>query len=111
MVKENSIIAIGSHDDKPDYDYSEDVELRIYSLLDNKEASTKVYSMDNQLDLTATAIKVENEITITTSSTKSYSIRLVNVIVTRATGATITIDGNDTILSAEIGTSSIKVNI
>ncbi|HKM03103.1 MAG TPA: alpha-xylosidase [Lachnospiraceae bacterium] len=111
MVKENSIIAIGSHDDKPDYDYSEDVELRIYSLLDNKEASTKVYSVDNQLDLTASAIKVENEITITTSSTKSYSIRLVNVIVTRATGATIIIDGNDTILSAEIGTSSIKVII
>lgn len=111
MVKENSIIAIGSHEDKPDYDYADGVELRVYSLIDGKEASTKVYSMENQLDLSASAKKDGNTITITVNATKAYSIRLVNIKAKNAIGATISTDGNDTLLTNFVGSSNIEVNL
>ena len=40
MVRENSIVAIGAHDDKPDYDYADSCELRIYALHDGIKTET-----------------------------------------------------------------------
>ena len=100
MVRENSIVALGAHDDKPDYDYPDDAELRVYSLIDGTEASTEIYGMDNQVALTATAVKNGNEIRITVDASKPYSIRLVNVKAAGVTGAALTVDGNDSVLTA-----------
>lgn len=41
MIKENSIIAIGHENNKPDYDYREDVCLLAYELKDGTTASAK----------------------------------------------------------------------
>ena len=57
MVRENSIIAIGAHDDKPDYDYADSCELRVYTLLDGVKAETTVYGMSNLPELTVSAAR------------------------------------------------------
>ncbi len=44
MVRESSIIALGSIDNKPDYDYADNVELHIFELKDNAVAKTAVYN-------------------------------------------------------------------
>ena len=100
MVRANSIVALGAHDDKPDYDYANGAELRVYSLIDGVEASTEIYGMDNKVALTAKAVKNAGEIKISVDASKAFSIRLVNVKAAGATGATMAIDGNDTVLTA-----------
>lgn len=103
MVKENSIVVLGAHDDKPDYDYADGAELRMYHLIDGKEASAVVYGMDNQAALSAKAVKNGNEIRITIDTKASYTIRLVNVNATSACGGNFAIDGNDTVITGASG--------
>ena len=65
MVKENSIVAIGAHDDKPDYDYGDGAELRLYALKDGKNAEAVVYGMDQKEEIAMTAKREGNQIHIT----------------------------------------------
>ncbi len=107
MVRENSIVAIGACDDKADYDYADGVQLKVYELKEGKEASTVVYGMDGAKELEITVIKNNGQITIKANAKKAYSIRLVNVILTEASNASITVDGNDTIITPNNNTSEI----
>ena len=100
MVKENSIIAIGSHDDKPDYDYGKNAELRVYSLKEGHAARTTIYHMDQSEALTASIEKTGNHIKLYIHSNSSYTIRLVNVTLSKADDCKMILDGNDTILKA-----------
>lgn len=64
MVRENSIIALGSIDDKPDYDYANDVELHIFELKDKALAKTVVYDKKGVQELDCTAERTGNRIII-----------------------------------------------
>lgn len=64
MVRENSIIALGSIDDKPDYDYANDVELHIFELKDKALAKTVVYDKKGVQELYCTAERTGNRIII-----------------------------------------------
>ena len=99
MVRENSIVIMGAHDDKPDYDYADGAEVRIYTLQDGKEAASVVYDMKQNVDLTVSAKKEGGKISIHTEGSKPYTIRLVNVKAASANGATVTVDGNDTLVT------------
>lgn len=109
MVKENSIVALGSHDDKPDYDYADHAELRIYALVDGKEAATTIYDMEQNTDLTISAVKNGSVITIQTKTDKAYTIRLVNVKAVSVSGAAMQSDGNDTLLTPSADTISVEI--
>ena len=99
MVRENSIVIMGAHDDKPDYDYADGAEVRIYTLQDGKEAASVVYDMKQNVDLTVSVKKEGGKISIHTEGSKPYTIRLVNVKAASADGATVTVDGNDTLVT------------
>ena len=99
MVKENSIVAMGAHDDKPDYDYGDDAELRLYALKDGKSAEAVVYGMDKTEEIAMTAKRDGNQIQITVKSDKTYKIRLVNVIAISVSQGDVKIDKKDTIIS------------
>ena len=99
MVRENSIVIMGAHDDKPDYDYADGAEVRIYTLQDGKEAASVVYDMKQNVDLTVSAKKEGGKISIHTEGSKPYTIRLVNVKAVSANGATVAVDGNDTLVT------------
>ena len=103
MVRENSIVALGSCDDKPDYDYADGVELRVYALADNQECSTVVYDMQQKADLQVSITKSADTITIKAENAggKPYTVRLVNVQAASASGAAMTVDDKDTILTPE----------
>lgn len=96
MVKENSIVTLGSCDDKPDYDYGDGAEIRIYALIDGTETKSVVYGMDQKEEISITAKKNGKEIHLSVVSDKNYSIRLVN---TEASGNGASKDGNDTVIS------------
>jgi alpha-D-xyloside xylohydrolase len=44
MVRPNSILAVGSRDERPDYDYGDGVTLQVYELGDGQTATTVVPS-------------------------------------------------------------------
>lgn len=96
MVKENSIVVLGNCDDKPDYDYADHAEIRIYTLKDGCEASSVVYGMDQKENITITAKRTDKDIHIAVTSDKDYTVRLVNV---SASGNGAAKDGNDTVIS------------
>ena len=96
MVKENSIVVMGAHDDRPDYDYGDHAEIRIYALKDGHSASSIVYGMDNQEQISITASRSGSDIHIQVTSDQEYSIRLINVT---ASGKDAVIDGKDTVIS------------
>lgn len=87
MARPNSIIAVGASDNGPEYDYADNVLLRIFALEDGKEASTEVYDMDGNLEFTAKAVKEGNKITIKTDAKKPYKVELVNASISSVTGA------------------------
>ena len=98
MVKENSIVAVGSHDDRPDYDYADGVELRVYTLMNGVPAATTVYGMDQQTALTTTVTRNGREISFSVETDKPFTIRLVNVQVKDGEGVDYIVKGNDTIV-------------
>ena len=52
MVRPNSVIAIGCHEDRPDYDYGEGVTLQVYQLEDGKHVSTAIPSVRGEIQIT-----------------------------------------------------------
>ena len=52
MVRPNSVIAIGNHDDRPDYDYADGVTLRVYELEDGKHVSAEIPSVKGEIQTT-----------------------------------------------------------
>lgn len=79
MVREGSVVAIGAHDDKPDYDYADGVELRVYALADGESTSTVVYGMNNEVELEATFTRNGNKVVADVKAQKPYTVKLVNM--------------------------------
>ena len=62
FVRENSLLAIGSHDERPDYDYTEDVTFRYYLPEDGASASCEVPDENGKIVLSAKAILENGEV-------------------------------------------------
>ena len=107
MVKENSIVTLGATDMRPDYDYGDGAEIRIYTLKDGCSAESVVYGMDQNTEITVKAERSGNQIHITVDSDKNYTVKLMNVT---ATGDGAAQDGNDTIISLS-GNADVTVTL
>lgn len=79
MVRPGSVVAVGTCDNKPDYDYADGVELRVYALADGESTSTVVYGMNNEIELEATFVRRGNTVDADVRTAKPYTIRLVNM--------------------------------
>lgn len=68
FVKENSILCLGSHDDKPDYDYEDKPEIRIYCLKDGTTATATICNQKGEEAVKITASRKGDTITVKTSA-------------------------------------------
>lgn len=111
MARANSIVAIGSCDDRPDYDYADGVQLRVYALTDGVKAKTIVYGMAQNEELKVSVIKEGTKITIQAENigSKPYTVRLVNVQAKSADGASMEINGSDTVLTPDAETVVVEL--
>lgn len=111
MVRENAIVAVGACDDKPDYDYADGTELRVYALSDSQKTETTVYGMTQNAELHVSVIKQEAKITIQAENIggKPYTVRLVNVQAESAEGAAMETVGNDTVLTPHAETMVVNI--
>ncbi len=128
LVKENSIVPIGAIDSRPDYDYSENVELCIYELQENCSASVNIYNDKNRLRLTVNATRQGNEIIIQSkgrsgldkgnisveeingyNSALSFTLRLINLTATSVAGGELAFSNADSIITNCEGRISIVI--
>ncbi|CAM4377276.1 alpha-xylosidase [Paenibacillus tarimensis] len=65
LVRPNSLIAIGKDNQRPDYDFADDVTLHLFELEDGAEAKTVVCAMDGREELTVRAVRTGSTIEVT----------------------------------------------
>ena len=100
FAKENSIVATGSVDNRPDYDYGDNCTFNIFALKDGGCACATVSGMNNEVELEIKAVRNGQTITIDVTGDKAFNVRLVNEKATAsANGANLKLEGNDTILT------------
>jgi alpha-D-xyloside xylohydrolase len=65
LVRPNSVIAVGAHDERPDYDYADGVTLRVYELEDGGQAAAVIPSLKGDVGATFTVKREGRTITVT----------------------------------------------
>jgi len=77
FIRENTILAIGHDDIRPDYEFANNVTFELYQLQDNHEATAFVTDMNGRIKGEIKAVKQNNSIHIeTTMEELTYSILL-----------------------------------
>jgi alpha-D-xyloside xylohydrolase len=80
MVRPNSVIAIGKHEDRPDYDYGEDVTLQVYELADGKSVTAVIPSVAGDVDVRFEVKREGRLITVERQGTsKRWQLLLVGI--------------------------------
>ncbi len=108
FAKENSVIAVGSCEERPDYDYTEGLTLKVYELLENVPAETVVYRMDQTVGVKACLVRNGNEIKVSVETEKPVELCLVNVTGVQAEGVDVREDGADTRITVP-GTMEFRI--
>ena len=102
MVREGSLIAVGSRDDDAVYDYSDGLILKAYELEENIPSTTVVYNSKGDIEVTAKILKKDNIIYIDVDTKKEYFVRLINVNnIFSITNGSYQQDNNDIIITPE----------
>lgn len=108
MVRPNSIIAVGSNENVPDYNYLEGTVLHIFELAENEPASTVVYDMEGEDGGNVSAVRSGNKVSITVNGLKDYSVVMRNVgSIGELTGALLEKDSLGVRLVAKKGSNEI----
>ena len=97
-VRENSIIPIGTCDDRVDYIFEGNLELQAFEI--QGQAETSVYQNGKEI-LHLQLSREESCIIGKSCGLKEYKVRLVNCIVKNVQGAEFEIVGNDTVLTVK----------
>ncbi|BCZ45104.1 alpha-xylosidase [Clostridium gelidum] len=98
MIKENSLIATGYEDSKPDYDYRNNISIQAYELKDNIKAKTTVIDMNGNKTLKVEVLKEGYQISVkSTGRDGDWTLILKNVSnITKVDGGKFIIEGEDT---------------
>ena len=109
MVKENSLIAVGHDNTRPDYDYRENVSVLAYELTDKVQTETKVINMKREEVLAVIALKDGNTIRIkATGEDKPWKFVLKNVTNVEAVeNGVFKVNGNDTEIEISSGNCEV----
>ncbi|MNJ40471.1 Alpha-xylosidase [compost metagenome] len=77
FVRPNSILALGANDTKPDYDFAQDADVRLYQIEDDAQVSRKVRSVKGDTDLEIAVSRSGSTLSIAAEGAgKPFSISL-----------------------------------
>jgi alpha-D-xyloside xylohydrolase len=111
FVRPNSVIPLGSHSDRPDYDYSDNVTLQIYQLEDGKQVSVELPGLDGQIE---TRFDINNDghrIYIQRQgSAKAWNVLLIGIDAIEEMESAETINGS-TLIKLHENASEITVRV
>jgi alpha-D-xyloside xylohydrolase len=113
FVRPNSVIALGHIDNKPDYDYANEVDFQVFELEEGRSAVTTVYSENGKAEVAFTAARETGVISIQVEgATKPYTVTLRGVNeVTSVRGASVEINSNGVRLLPTSENATIEVTL
>jgi alpha-D-xyloside xylohydrolase len=76
FVAANTILPLGCNSTRPDYDYTEDLELLLTEFEDGAQTQTFVPDQNGAYVMEITAVRSGQQITVTVQGTKSWTVRL-----------------------------------
>jgi alpha-D-xyloside xylohydrolase len=110
LVRPNSIVAIGEHNDRPDYDYSENLTLRVYQLEVGKQASVEIPSLDGKIETTFDIRREGKVINIQRhGQAKAWNVLLVGI--TNIESAEDKVINGSTLIRASGETNELKIQL
>ena len=74
MVRPGTVLPMGKHDDRPDYDYTDGLELHVYQLAEGQTVTVKIPDLKGQLAATYTATMKNGKAEVATDSKKPYTV-------------------------------------
>jgi len=111
-VRENTILALGANENRPDYDYADGVQLQLHNIADGATVSTVVRDVKGNIELEASAARSGNTIAVTlTGANKPLTIAV------KGESAAVAVDGvegqlQDGIISlAAVGNASFNIQL
>ena len=74
MVRPGTVLPMGKHDDRPDYDYTDGLELHVYQLAEGQTVTVKISDLKGQLAATYTVTMKNGKAEVATDSKKPYTV-------------------------------------
>jgi len=74
MVRPGMVLPMGKHDDRPDYDYTDGLELHVYQLAEGQTVTVKIPDLKGQLAATYTVTMKNGKAEVATDSKKPYIV-------------------------------------
>jgi alpha-D-xyloside xylohydrolase len=111
MVRPGSVIAVGSHDDRPDYDYGDGVTLQVYELADGERATAIVPSVTGGVDATFEVRREDRTIAVEQyGATRQWQLLLVGIQpVTSVEGGTAESTQQGTLVTPVDGAGGLRI--
>lgn len=104
-VRENTVLPMGSADNKPDYDYADNVTLHLFKIREGASVTTVIPDLSGQPAATFAVRRSGSAYTVETDSIKPYSVAVHGVRsivcesspVTKDDSGALLVKGNDTL--------------
>ena len=74
MVRPGTVLPMGKQDDRPDYDYTDGLELHVYQLAEGQTVTVKIPDLKGQLAATHTVTMKNGKAEVATDSKKPYTV-------------------------------------
>jgi len=74
MVRPGTVLPMGKQDDRPDYDYTDGLELHVYQLAEGQTVVLKIPDLKGQLAATYTVTMKNGKAEVATDSKKPYTV-------------------------------------
>ncbi|MFY9426709.1 MAG: TIM-barrel domain-containing protein, partial [Caldicoprobacterales bacterium] len=112
-VKPNSIIAVGSNDGRPDYNYCQNVTFHLFEIQEGNTIRTTVPNLDGTDGMKVTAQRKDNIITIQVdNSQQPWNVLLRNIdSVEEAKGGQVSKKEKGIYVKADPGSSTIEIRL
>jgi alpha-D-xyloside xylohydrolase len=113
FVRPGTIVAEGSHADRPDYDFADGVTLRAYELADGATVTTEVPDLRGVADAVFAVARAGSTVTAErTTGTKPWRLLLVNVkAVAGIEGGTAEITGDGALITPAGGAARVEITL
>jgi len=113
LVRENSIIAVGNEDLRPDYDFADGVSLQLFELQEGATAEAEVFNVDGELELKVKAERANGTIRIVTKGVgKPWNLTLRGITdIVSVDGAVVEKDTLGVKLVPEQGVTVVKIQL
>ncbi len=80
FVRNNTLLAMGSNDQLPDYDYTEGLELHLYALEDGAEAVCQIPDLTGKTVMTAKAVRKGDTLTFETDHPEKKPVLVIHAM-------------------------------